>query len=1338
MGGTIVRMTVVRVLVVTALLVGLVGAWSTSASAKSLKPTISGFVAAPAIVRGPSGYVHLSAGISGAASCSFMTSARGATFTPANLSCTTGKVATTLFVPQDVNSRSKKVLVVLLATGTGGTRSAVLTVIVKPGAGGRSLPGAPASVMALASDRSATVKVGQPISDGGSPVISYSVAAIDLTSSTNGGQIVSGSSTSLVVGGLVDGDRYQFVATATNLVGTGPPSGTSNVVIPDPVPGIPTGVAAVAGDGQATVSFVRPGNASADMTYRVSATDLTSPVDGGQIVVNGSSPVVLSGLTNGERYVFTVQAINPRGFGPVSTSSNQVIPDPFPGTPSTVAAVAGDGRATVSFVPPGNASADTTYRVASTDLTTPANGGQNASGITGPIGVSGLTNGDWYVFTVQAVNAMGTGPVSAGSNGVVPDPVPGPPTGVTAVGGDMQAVVSFVPAVGDSPSTTYRTVAIDHTSTSGGGQIVGGAGPVTVAGLVNGDSYTFTVTAERGTVEGTVSLPSNSVVPAAGNQTEVDRAVGEGRSDYLKALNANPGLAQCNSGSSGSAVCGSIHYGIWNQVNGSSTEYYAVGNPQPTFDPVTHALDHLTVQIVGAAHDPSAANNYVFKQVSISMRPANGFLTKVWWTNYESFSRTGDYSNCNYNWKLGYNMINGGGTNCFPVSFGPVDYLFGPVFTNDSVFVYGDGTVGGGPSFGNSGVTPNVPSPVTTADPNCLFVDNANGMSGSGSTCSAASGDVALYDTSKSAFGTPVQSPPQSNAQLGIIASQNGCLYSGPTQITLSKDAFGVGQMTVVSPNTVESTVNVNGQAVTWDTANIATNYNNCPNNGTAPIPTNGVVFVQNATTVPVVGANPFDNYVNNSVTNLTADVVPTPNNPVTLTATVTSASSQIPSGATVSFSETTSYGSGNSVAVILACSAVSNWSAPILSGSTWSATATCATTDPSNGTGAFSATYSGGTDTSSSQTNLGQTNTLTPTLSYGSNSQTNAGGCSSCYYGQSSSPDAEGDAFVKGSLSGQLTIGTANNVVITGNLTYADCSGKWITGQSGEPNSFCPYNPAGTNDSLGLVANNYVEVNHPITQSGSWVLPSCGSSGGVLCDPSDAGGGITIDATILALTQSFVVNNFTVGNGEGKLAVYGSIQQFARGPVGTFSNGSSVSGYIKHYTWNPLLTLLAPPSYLNPWSASWAVSTVTANTGSTSVCPPLFGVYVGTDATGVIQDGPPITNNCSAPTGGLPDYPPITAPAPPTGVAASPVGTSSESVRWIAPAWDGGTAISGYVVTPYLDGTTAQTPFVLSGTATTDLVPGLNPNSNYSFTVAAVNAAGTSGNSDPLPIVRS
>jgi len=507
MGGTKARMALARVLVVTALMTAVGCVWSTAPAAqaaaltKTPKPTISGFSAVPTIVAGPSGYVHLSAAIAGATSCAFASTTPGTTFTPATVACSTGTVTRTLFVPENYGKKSAKVQIALAAAGPGGTKSAKLTVLVDRGAGGRSVPGAPAGVVATASDGSASVTVTQPASDGGEPVASYTVTAIDLTSASKGGQTASGSIGQLIVTGLVDGHAYRFAATATNLIGTGPSSGYSN----------------------------------------------------------------------------------------------QVIPDHVPGTPSGVVAVAGDKQATIAFVPPGNASADTTYRVAATDLTTPANGGQTSSGSTSPVKVSGLTDGDSYTFTVQATNAVGVGPASASSNQVIPESVPGTPTGVVAVAGDQQATIAFVPAGNASAGTMYRVAATDHTTPASGGQSAIGNSPVIVIGLTDGDTYTFAVTAVIGTIEGAASLPSNVVVPTAGSQTPVDQAVEAGQNAYLAALDADPGLAQCNTGTAGSGTCGGIRNGTWQRVNGSDTEYYSFGNPQPTFDPTTHALGHLTV-----------------------------------------------------------------------------------------------------------------------------------------------------------------------------------------------------------------------------------------------------------------------------------------------------------------------------------------------------------------------------------------------------------------------------------------------------------------------------------------------------------------------------------------------------------------------------------------------------------------------------------------------------------------------------------------------------------------------------------------------------------------------
>ena len=78
-------------------------------------------------------------------------------------------------------------------------------------------------------------------------------------------------------------------------------------------------------------------------------------------------------------------------------------------------------------------------------------------------------------------------------------------------------------------------------------------------------------------------------------------------------------------------------------------------------------------------------------------------------------------------------------------------------------------------------------------------------------------------------------------------------------------------------------------------------------------------------------------------------------------------------------------------------------------------------------------------------------------------------------------------------------------------------------------------------------------------------------------------------------------------------------------------------------------------------------------------------------------------------------------APAPPTATA----GITSATVSWVAPV-NNGSAITGYVVTPYKAGV-AQTPVSYDATATTRTLTGLTAGSSYTFTVAATNATGTS-----------
>jgi hypothetical protein len=102
-----------------------------------------------------------------------------------------------------------------------------------------------------------------------------------------------------------------------------------------------------------------------------------------------------------------------------------------PAAPTVGSATAGNQQATVSFTPPASNGGPpvTSYIVTATDVTTPTNGGETIIGSASPLTVTGLTNGDTYVFAVAATNSDGTGPASQASNAVVP----APPITITSV-----------------------------------------------------------------------------------------------------------------------------------------------------------------------------------------------------------------------------------------------------------------------------------------------------------------------------------------------------------------------------------------------------------------------------------------------------------------------------------------------------------------------------------------------------------------------------------------------------------------------------------------------------------------------------------------------------------------------------------------------------------------------------------------------------------------------------------------------------------------------------------------------------------------------------------------
>jgi len=118
--------------------------------------------------------------------------------------------------------------IIITANGNGSANLAAFTITVAATA-----PGAPSIVQVHPNSQHAIVTVAAPASDGGSPIIGYTV-----TSNPVGGIDLDAGTTSVthVMGNLANGTAYTFTVTATNSIGTGPASAPSGSVTPAGMP----------------------------------------------------------------------------------------------------------------------------------------------------------------------------------------------------------------------------------------------------------------------------------------------------------------------------------------------------------------------------------------------------------------------------------------------------------------------------------------------------------------------------------------------------------------------------------------------------------------------------------------------------------------------------------------------------------------------------------------------------------------------------------------------------------------------------------------------------------------------------------------------------------------------------------------------------------------------------------------------------------------------------------------------------------------------------------------------------------------------------------------------
>ena len=168
------------------------------------------------------------------------------------------------------------------------------------------------------------------------------------------------------------------------------------------VPGAPSITGFQQGNGQVMFSLAPP---AIDGGAPISSYTVTC---GAFSVSGATSPLTLTGLSNGATYTCSAHASNSAGAGPESPTVDVMPMAAVPDAPTALTATPGNGSATLSFTAPNSNGAPVSAYTAQCNP-----GNVPGGGAAPPITVTGLTNGLTYSCSVAAINSVGTGPYSA-------------------------------------------------------------------------------------------------------------------------------------------------------------------------------------------------------------------------------------------------------------------------------------------------------------------------------------------------------------------------------------------------------------------------------------------------------------------------------------------------------------------------------------------------------------------------------------------------------------------------------------------------------------------------------------------------------------------------------------------------------------------------------------------------------------------------------------------------------------------------------------------------------------------------------------------------------------
>jgi hypothetical protein len=272
------------------------------------------------------------------------------------------------------------------------------------------LPDAPSGLVAIGGTNSITLNWTAPNDDGGGDIDYYIVYQDNIALPTHFTGLTAN------ITDLEINHSYSFTVAAHNLAGLGNQSNSASATT-FTVPDAPTGLTAISGNGQITLSWNEPSyNGGALIDYYVIFQDGALSNE-----TTSELSILIYGLTNGQDYSFTVAAHSEVGIGKIS---NPVIATPsqtVPTIPLDVIAFPFDSGVEVAWSEPED---DGGFVITSYSIYRAENGGAITylSTVNSTIRQfidNAITPGQSYVYYIQAINELGASAYSEGSPPII-------------------------------------------------------------------------------------------------------------------------------------------------------------------------------------------------------------------------------------------------------------------------------------------------------------------------------------------------------------------------------------------------------------------------------------------------------------------------------------------------------------------------------------------------------------------------------------------------------------------------------------------------------------------------------------------------------------------------------------------------------------------------------------------------------------------------------------------------------------------------------------------------------------------------------------------------------